>query len=31
MIEKLKKKYMANCIFATVLLRALAAVFVAVT
>ncbi len=31
MIEKLKKKYMANCIFATVLLWALAAVFVAIT
>lgn len=31
MIEKLKKKYMANCILATVLLWALAAVFVAIT
>ena len=31
MIEKLKKKYMANCICAAVLLWALAAVFVAIT
>ena len=31
MIEKLKKKHMANCIFATVLLWALAAVFVAIS
>ena len=31
MIEKLKKKYMTNCIFAAVLLWALAAVFVAIT
>ena len=31
MIEKLKKKYMTHCIFAAVLLWALAAVFVAIT